>query len=237
MSNSLRNIGNNLDKQFENFNYLPQKLLIEDLTAGFKEFIEKQELCVIGENGINKVVPVIFISQELWAERKANWKFMKSENGEEIGRPFIAIVRNAIKKGTAPNKSTIPNKKKFTFIKVPTFNGTLKGYNIYKVPQPTYIDIEFDVKFVSHYMEDVDRFHEMMFDKAYSSGQGYMSVNGYFIASKMGDPSDESNVDDINSERIYQISVPITVLGKIIDPINFEKVNTINKISIKISEK
>jgi uncharacterized protein YdbL (DUF1318 family) len=85
-------------------------------------------------------------------------------------------------------------------------------------------------------MEDVDDFNEMMLDKAFSSGQGYMNINGYYIASKMGDPSDESNVEDINAERIYQISVPVTIHGKIVDPTEFEKVNTIKKISIKISE-
>lgn len=236
MSSALNNIGKNLDKQFENHNFLSQKLGIEDLSAGFKQFIESQNLHVIMENGLSRRVPVIYISQELWAERKMNWKEMRSENGEEIGRPFIAIIRTAVKKGTAPNKFTIPNKKKFTFVKVPTFDGTLKGFDLYKIPQPTYVDLEFEVKFVSHYMEDVDDFNEMMLDKAFSSGQGYMNINGYYIASKMGDPSDESNVEDINAERIYQISVPVTIHGKIVDPTEFEKVNTIKKISIKISE-
>ncbi len=233
---ALRNIGKNLDKQFENHNFLPQKLGIEDLSAGFKEFIENQNLHLIMENGLSKKVPVVFIAHELWAERKKNWGDMRAENGEEISRPFIAITRTGVKKGTSPNKFTVPNKKKFTFIKVPTFDGTLKGFDLYKIPQPTYMDINFEVKFVSRYMEDVDKFNEMMINKAYSSGQGYVSVNGYYIATKMDDPSDESNVDDINSERIYQISVPITMFGKIVDPTEFEKINTIKKISIKISE-
>lgn len=236
MNNALKNIGKNLDKQFENHNFLPQKLGIEDLSAGFKKFIEGQNLHVIMENGLSRRVPVVYVSQELWAERKMNWKEMRSESGEEIGRPFIAIIRTSVKKGTAPNKFTIPNKKKFTFAKVPTFDGTLKGYDLYKIPQPTHVDLEFEVKFISHYMEDVDDFNEMMIDRAYSSGQGYMSVNGYYIATKMGDPSDESNIEDINTEKIYQISVPVTVHGKIVDPTEFEKVNTIKKISIKISE-
>lgn len=236
MSNALKNIGKNLDKQFENHNFLPQKLGVEDLSMGFKQFIENQNFSLIMENGQSRRVPIIYLTQELWAERKMNWKEMRAENGEEIGRPFIALIRTAIKKGTAPNKFTIPNKKKFTFTKVPTFDGTLKGYDLYKIPQPVYVDIEFDVKFVGHYMEDVDDFYEMMLTKAYPDGQGYLKVNGYYIASKMGEPVDESSIEDINTEKIYQISVPITILGKIVDPTDFEKVNTITKISIKISE-
>jgi hypothetical protein len=235
--NSLRNIGKNLDKQFENFNYLPQKLAIEDLSMGFKLFLESQNFSVIMKNGTERKVPIIYISQELWAERKSNWKEMRNEKGEEITRPFIALIRTAVKKGTAPVKSTIPNKKRFSFVKVPTFDGTIKGYDLYKIPQSTYVDIEFDVKFISHFTEDVDDFYEMMLDRAYSSGQGYMNINGSYIATKLGEISDESSLDDIIVERVYQISAPVTILGKIVDPTNFEKVNTIKKISIKISEK
>jgi len=233
---ALRNIGKNLDKQFENFNYLPQKLEIEDMGMALKLFIESQNLSLIMENGQSRRVPVIYIAQELWAERKINWKEMRSENGEETARPYIAMVRTAVKKGTAPIKNTIPNKKRFTFVKVPTFDGTLKGYDLYKIPQPAYVDVEFDIKFIAHYMEDVDDFLEMMLNQAYSNGQGYLTVNGYPLASKIGEPIDESNVDDINAERIYQYSIPTTILGKIVDPTKFEKVNTIKKISIKISE-
>ena len=235
--NSIGNIGKNLEVQFENHNYLPQKLAIEDLSMGFKQFIVNQNFSLIMENGTSRTVPIIYVSQEFWAERKMNWRDMRSENGEEMSRPFIALIRGAIKKGTAPNKSTIPNKRKFTFVRVPIFDGTLKGYDLYKIPQPTYVDIEFDFKFIGHYMEDVDDFYELVLNKIYSSGQGYLKVNGYDIATVVGDPSDESSLDDINSEKIYQISFPVTIHGKIINPSNFEKVNTIKKISIKITEK
>lgn len=234
---SIRNIGKSLDDQFANHNFLPQKIGIEDLSMGLKQFIESQNLNLIMENGLSKRVPVIYVAQELWAERKMNWKEMRSENGEELARPFIALIRTGVKRGTAPNKFTIPNKKAFTFVKVPSFDGTLKGYDLYKIPQPAWVDVEFDVKFVGHYMEDVDDYYEMMLDRAYSNGQGYIKVNGHYIALKMGEPVDESSVDDMHSERIYQISVPVTILGKIVDPTDFEKVNTIKKISIKISEK
>jgi hypothetical protein len=233
-----KNIGKNLNEQFENHNYLPQKLGIEDLSMGFKKFVESFNFSLIMENGISRKVPVTYIAQELFAEKKINWKEMRNEGGEEMTRPYIAILRSGVKKGTSPTKYTIPNKKKFTFIKVPTFDGSLKGVDLYKIPQPTYVDIEFDLKFIAHYTEDVDAFHELLFDKMYSSGQGYMNINGYYITSKLnGDPSDESSLENIAEERIYQISVPILVHGKIIDPTIFEKVNTINKISINISEK
>ena len=235
---TIENIGKSLDEQFENHNYLPQKLELEDIGMGFKKFVEDQNFSLLMENGIMKTVPVIYMAQELWAERKMNWNNMRNENGEELTKPYIALYRNSVKKGSSPFKYSIPNRKRFSFIKVPVFDGTLKGYEIYKVPQPTHIDIEYELKFFTHYAEDVDKFYELVLNNMYASGQGYMKINGYFIASKInGDPSEDSTMDDITSERNYQISVPITVHGKIIDSSEFEKVNTINKVNIKISLK
>jgi len=232
-----RNIGKNLDKQFQNHNLLPQKLELEDYGFGIKKFIEDQNFSVIFENGVKNKVPVIYVQQEKWAERKMNWRDMRNELGEEISRPFIAISRTSVKRGTSPSRFTIPRKKKFTFVKVPIFDGTLKGFEIYKIPQPVYVDIDFSIRFVTHYMEDVDDFYEMMMEQAYSDGQGYLKINGYDIASKIGEPSEENEIDNIDSERIFQVIFPVTILGKLIDPTKFERINTIKKISIKISEK
>lgn len=232
----LDNIGKNLDSQFENHNYLPQKLELVDLDKGIYDFIRKLQLTVQDENGIFRTVPVIFNSQELWAERRMNWRAMRNENGEELTRPFLVISRVAVKKGTSPLKKTIPVKKKFSWLKVPTTNGTLKGYFLYKIPQPVYVDVYYEMVFVTTYVMDANRFYEKMIKDAYSDGQGYMSINGYPISSTIEDPT-ETRQEDLQSEKVYEVTFPITVFGKLVDPTQFEKVNTITKIQIKISEK
>lgn len=232
----LDNIGNNLDKDFENHAFLPQKLDLEDLDKGVYEFIKKLNITVIDETGNSRPVPVIFNSQELWAERRMNWKSMRSEYGEELTRPFLVLTRTMVKQGTSPLKRTIPVKKKFTWLKVPTFDGTLKGYALYKIPQPTYVDVNYELVFVSTYVADINRYYAKMIRDAYSDGQGYLNINGYPIPTMMEDPT-ETRQEDLASERVYEVSFPILMHGKLVDPTKFEKVNTINKIQIKISEK
>lgn len=232
----LDNIGKNLDRDFENHAFLPQELNLLHLDEGIYNFIKKLNLTVSDENGIARAVPVIFNSQELWAERRMNWKSMRSEYGEELTRPFLVLTRTGVKPGISPLKRTIPVKKKFTWLKVPTFDGTLKGYFLYKIPQPTYVDVNYELVFVSTYVEDVNRYYERLLIDAYSDRQGYMNINGYPIASVMEDPS-ETRQEDMQSEKVYEITFPITVHGKLVDPTKFEKVNTITKIQIKISEK
>lgn len=230
------NIGKFLDEDFENHAFLPQKLELEDLDKGLYEFIKKLNITVVDETGNSRAVPVIFNSQELWAERRMNWKSMRSEYGEELTRPFLVLTRTAVKKGESPLKRTIPVKKKFTWLRVPTFDGTLKGYVLYKIPQPTYVDINYELVLVTTYIDDTNRYYASMIRDAYSDGQGYLNINGYPLASVMEDPS-ETRQEDMASEKVYEVTFPILVHGKLVDPTKFEKVNTINKIQIKISEK
>lgn len=231
----LDNIGKNLDKDFENHNYLPQGIFLEDIDLAIVDYIKNLNLSVEDETGNVKTVPVIYLAQELWAERKMNWKDMRFEYGEELSRPFIAIVRKAVKAGTSPLRRTIPVKKKFSWLKVPSFDGTMKGYFLYKIPQPTWVDVEYEMILSAHYMVDVNLYYEKVLRDGYSNGQGYLNINGHHIASKISDPS-QTLQEDLASEKLYQIVVPITVFGKLLDPTSFEKVNTVNKIAIKISE-
>lgn len=201
------------------------------------DYFDKLDFSVVDSTGILKKVKIIYLTQELWAERKYNWKLRLGENGEEVLMPFITLVRTGVERGTSPFKYTIPNKKKFKFVKVPKFDGTLKGFDIYKIPQPVYVDLSYELRFVSHYQEDVNTFYEKIFRDVYSDGQLYLHINGYHISSVIESPSEENEVDAINSERIYQIVFPIKLHHKLVDSTQFEKVSTINKITIKIVEK
>lgn len=233
---TLDNIGKNLDSQFENHAFLPQKLDLEDMDRGLTEYLKDLNITVIDETGNSRKVPIVFNSQELWAERRMNWKSMRSEYGEELTRPFLVLTRTGVKKGVSPLKRTIPLKRKFTWLRVPTFDGTLKGYFLYKIPQPTWVDITYDLVLVTTYVDDSNRYYQSLLSDTYADGQAYIHVNGYWISTIIEDPS-ETRQEDMSSEKVYEVTFPITVRGKLVDPTQFEKVNTVKKIQIKISEK
>ena len=243
---TIKNQNDLLDSNFENHNFLPQKLLLEDIDLGLFNFIKDQNLSMRDEKGVNRKVPIVWASQELWAERKQNFAFQEDENGNEMSRPFMVIYRTGSKRGTSPKKYNIPafnrsavgnGVKKFKFAKVPIFDGTLKGYDIYKVPQPIYVDLEYELIFETHFQQQSNEFYEMLNLKAFPDRQGYMKINGYDIPSMKDDPSENNTTGEIESERVFQITVPITVYGKLVDPDEFEKVQSITKVSISICEK
>jgi hypothetical protein len=231
-----KNINDNLNDSFKNTNYLPQKLLLEDVDRGMRDFIVDLGITIEDADGKDIRVPVIFLTQERWAEFKMNWKFLKDESGEEIRMPFMTMRRKSVKRGTSPLKRTIPKKLKFTYCKVPTTDGVLAGYEIFKIPQPTWVDVDYELRFVAHYMQDVNISYEKMLEEGFSDGQGYMKINGYNIPSVLGDPSEDNTVDSIDSDRFFQLVYPLTVHSRIVDPKKFERVQTITKISIQIQE-
>ena len=229
-----KNINDNLDDSFKNNNYLPQKLLLEDVDRGMRDFIYDLNITVEDAEGKDIRVPVIFLTQERWAEFKMNWKYLKDESGEEIRMPFMTMRRKSVKKGTAPLRRTVPKKLKFNYVKVPSTDGVLGGYEIFKIPQPTWVDVEYELRFLTHYMQDVNISYEKMLEEGFSDGQGYMKINGYNVPAILGDPSEDNTVDSIDSDRFFQLVYPLTVHSRIVDPKKFERVQTITKISIQI---
>lgn len=232
-----KNINNLLDKSFENNNYLPKKLLLEDIDQGVVDYINSLNISVINAEDVLAKIPLIFLNQERWAEFKMNWKNLKDESGEELNMPFMVIKRTSVKPGQNPLKRTIPKKKKFVFVKVPIFDGTLKGYDLYKIPQPPRVDVQYELRFLTHYLQDTNVSYQRMIMDGFSDGQGYMNINGYNIPMMLSDPSEENTVDDILSDRKFQILFPLSVFSKLVDPINFERVPTITKIKIDITER
>lgn len=231
-----KNINDRLDENSKNHNYLPQKLLLEDIDRGVRDYIKDLRITIEDADGLDIQVPVIFLTQERWAEFKMNWQHLKDESGEEIRMPFMTLRRNSVKKGTNPMRRTIPKKMQFRYTNVPVFDGTLQGYEIYKIPQPTWVDVSYELRFVTHYMQDVNISYEKMFEEGFSDGQGYMKINGYDLPAMLGDPSEDNTVDNIDSDRFFQLVYPIDVHGRLVDPKKFERVQTITKISIEIRE-
>ncbi len=233
-----KNINNNLDAEFENHDYLPQPLFIEDLDLGARDFFKSLNLTMPDENQNSIPVPVIFLHQERWAELKNNWQNLRDEGGKEITMPFMTLGRTGIKQGESPLKrTTIPVKRLFPFLKVPIITeGKLRGYEIWKVPQPVRVDVTYELRFFSHYIQQTNKAYEKILYKAFSDGQAYITINGYHVYIDMGTPTEDNTMTDIAADRKFQIVFTVTLHGKLVDPADFEKVKTITKINLDIKE-
>jgi len=205
--------------------FLPKSIFYEDIDKTFLEFVNKTLEIELG----GKKVPVIFLTIQKWAEFSKTWTF--SDEFKNIKMPFITIVRQPdVQVGTNQNGLwNIPGHKLYTYMKVPSFDGVRKGVDLYKIPQPTSVDITYEVRLFCNRMRDLNLFNRTA-QLTFQSRQFYVYVNGHPMPIHLENISDESEVRDFNKRRFYIQKFEMKVLGYILDDKDFEHIPTINRV-------
>lgn len=204
--------------------FLPRGVMYEDMDKSFIEFIDNDlELVVEGEK-----IPVIFLTLQRWSEFSKTWQH--SDKYKNIKMPFITIVRQPNPQ-VGQNQAglfNIPGRKTYTYMKIPTFEGGRKGIDVYKIPQPTSVDITYEVRLFTNKMRDLNKFN-IKIQQAFNSIQYYIRVNGHPMPLLLESIGDESNIDDFENRRFYVQPFEIRLQGYILDEEEFEVIPAINR--------
>jgi hypothetical protein len=215
--------------------FLPRGVLEEDMDQAFNDFIDKDERLTISIDGVK--VPVIFLTIQRWTEFSKTWQH--SDKYKNIEIPFITIVRKPdIQQGqNQAGLWNIPGNRTYTYMKVPTWDGIRKGLDLYKVPQPTPVDITYEVRLFANRMKDLNKFNRSV-QRAFQSRQCYINVNGHPMPLHLETIGDESNIDDFENRRFYVQLFEMKLLGYILDEKDFQVVPTLNRtmVSTEIME-
>jgi len=205
--------------------YLPRGVYYEDMDISFKEFIDRDlEVVISGDK-----VPVLFLSIQRWAEFSKTWQ--KSDKFKNIKMPFITIVRRPdVQTGTnqAGNWNIPQGKRTYAYLKVPTWNGNVKGVDVYKIPQPTSVDITYEVRLFCNRMRDLNKLHDIV-QRTFQARQHYVSVNGHPMPIHLETVSDESPTDDFENRRFYVQLFEMKLLGYLLNEDDFEVVPAVNR--------
>jgi len=145
--------------------------------------------------------------------------------------PFITVVRSPeVKFGTNPAlQYTIPNRKQFYYASVPTWNGNEQGMDIYTIPQPVPVDINYSVKIICNRMRELNELNKIVMQK-FSSRQAYTFIKGQYVPIILNNVSDESQMS-LESRKYYVQSYDFTMLGYLIDEDEFEVKPAIARVS------
>lgn len=206
--------------------FLPRGVLEEDMDQSFVEFIEKDKRMSLVIDG--KKVPVIFLTIQRWTEFSKTWQ--QSDKYKNIELPFITVVRKPdIQQGN--NQAglwNIPGNQTYIYYKVPTWDGVRKGIDLYKIPQPTSVDVTYEVRLFTNRMKDLNRLNRKV-QRAFQSKQCYINPNGHPMPLHLETIGDESNIDDFENRRYYVQLFEMKLLGYILDEEDYEVVPTINR--------
>jgi hypothetical protein len=204
--------------------FLPRGVMYEDMDKSFIDFIDKElELVVDGEK-----VPVIFLTLQRWSEFSKTWQH--SDKYKNVKMPFITIVRQPNPQ-VGQNQAglfNIPGRRTYTYMKVPTFEGGRKGVDVYKIPQPTSVDITYEVRLFTNKMRDLNKLN-IKVQQAFNAIQHYIRVNGHPMPLLLENIGDESNIDDFENRRFYVQPFEIRLQGYILDENQFEVIPAINR--------
>lgn len=135
--------------------------------------------------------------------------------------PFITIVRNTDVILSEDMKYNIPYLYKKPIVKVPMWNGNRNGYDIYEIPQPIRIDIQYEVRLFSTRLRELNEFNKIVLTE-FSSAQAYSDVNGHYIPITLTDIDDEHEINDINKKRFYVQKYNFTQHGFLLDEDEFQ---------------
>jgi hypothetical protein len=213
-----------LDNIAENQGYLPQGIAYEDMDRQFIDFV-KTELEIVVEG---QKVPVYIVSIQRWYEFYTTW-----ENSDEFGNitlPFIVITRKIdVQKGTTHgNNYNIPGFLTWGYMKVPTTDGNRDGYDIYKIPQPIAVDVQYEVRFFTNKIRSLNVLNSKI-QRAFSARQCYLNVNGHPMPLTLESIGDESQTDNLEQRKYYVQPYTIKLMGYLLNAEDFQVVPAVNR--------
>lgn len=209
----------------KNTAYLPKGVMHEDLDRTFVEFANKEVAITIdGEK-----VPVIFLTLQRWSEFARTWH--SSDEYKNVKIPFITIVRKPdVQQGENQGGYwNIPGHPAFTYLKVPNSRNGRTEVDIYKIPQPTPVDVTYEVRFFGNKMRDLNKIN-VKIQQLFKSRQHYIRPNEHFMPLHLESISDESEINDVNARRYYVQLFEIKLMGYILDEDDFIVTPAVNRV-------
>lgn len=217
-----------LDKIDDHGTYFPKGVLYEDMDKSLVDYVNEEfDLTLEGEK-----VPVIFFTIQRWSEFSKTWLY--SDKYKNMKLPFITVVRKPdTQVGTMQgSKYNIPQSiNLYRYIKVPTFEGGRKGVDVYKIPQPTSVDVNYEVRLFTNRMRDVNKINEK-FMKEFNSNQKYIFPNGHPMPLYLDGVEDKSVIKDLDDRRYYIQQFNIKLLGYLLYEDDFEVMPTLNRLKL-----
>jgi hypothetical protein len=101
--------------------------------------------------------------------------------------------------------------------------------DIYTIPQPVPVDINYSLKFICNRMRELNQLNKIVMQK-FSSRQAYTFIKGQYVPIILNNVSDESQMS-LDARKYYVQSYDFTMLGYLIDEEEFEVKPAIARVS------
>lgn len=219
-----------MNKTDENTKYLPRTILLEDLDLALFNYVNEGNIELIIDG--NKV-PCFYLENDRWGEFSKTWKF--TDDDKNVPTPYITVRRTNKSVGTRLGvRSRIPQPRTFRYLDVPILDEGEVLYLRFKIPQPTNVDMMYNISLFTKYRVDVNQFDELILKK-FASKQDYIFVKNTPFPLLLEALDEPKSLENIDGDRFYVASYTLKLLGFIQDEKEFEITKTMRKTRIGYS--
>jgi hypothetical protein len=209
--------------------FTPYSINIKTLDKEIINFFKKDKTITFR----GSVCPVYFIDNQRWVNLQKTWELV--DENKNVERPYITIRQEEVSKGTRlgdNNKSTIPQQSTHRYIRVPDYDGSKTGFITYKIPQPTNIDITYELILHTNYLEEANLFVEHLYYH-FNSLQAFIYPFNNYMPMVLENIKTEKKVGEEEERKIIKTAT-VKLKGFVIDKDKFEKVADVRRTSIAI---
>jgi hypothetical protein len=210
--------------------YFPKPIDLEDLDQSIFDFFNTGK-CKIFIDG--KIVPTFYLENHRYGEFSKTWKFV--DNDKNVLTPYITIRRSGKEKGTRLGEtSNVAQQHKFMYHRIPYFDVNQLIYLIFEAPQPTNIDLLYEVSLFTKYRPDVNLFDNNIM-RIFSSIQEYVFVNGSPMPIYLDEVNEANTIENIDNDQLYVATYTIKLKGFILNEDDYQFKKTLRKTRLSIS--
>jgi hypothetical protein len=201
--------------------YLPRTILLEDLDQAVFDYVNLYSMKLTLEG---RQVPAFYLDNDRWGEFSKTWKFM--DNDKNVPTPYITVRRIDKQPGTRlGTKYRIPQPRKFRYMNVPILDEGEIIYLQFKMPEPTNVDMTYEVALFTKYRVDVNDYDQQVL-KNFASRQEYLGIKGNPIPLIFEGFAEANPIENIDGDRFFVSKYALKILGFIQDEKEFEIVKT-----------
>lgn len=213
-------------------NYLPRTIKFEDIDDSLFEYINSGELDLIIDGND---VPTFYLDNDRWGEFSKTWKFMDGD--KNIPTPYITVRRSDKAPGTRlETKYRIAQGKTFRYLDVPILDEGQVIRLRFKIPEPTNVDLTYEIRIFSKYRVDINQYDEKVL-RNFASRQGYVFIKGSPMPVHLESIDEANTIENVDGDRFFVGVYNMKVLGFIQDEEEFEitKTSRLPRIAYDVS--
>lgn len=201
--------------------YLPRTILLEHMDEAVFNYVSQDNMKAVIDG---KPVPTFYLDNDRWGEFSKTWKFM--DNDKNVPTPYITVRRIDKQAGTRlGTKYRVPQPRKFRYLDIPILDEGEVIYLRFKMPEPTNVDMVYEVALFTKYRVDVNLYDEQVL-KNFGSRQEYLFINGNPLPLLFEGFAESNSIENIDGDRFFISKYALKLLGFIQDEKEFEIVKT-----------